>query len=477
MPRSNTGWSLLPDPGRLAYNGIVFSALYVSKITGTVVQDDAKRTTKYVEYLIEVEGLVTLNPGEDNTDASWLQLRRQLTVHGGVLVYRGKGFSDLTVNLLGSPIRDVAFGPVPTILAFQTLGQNRSSFIKWQVITRVAEVTLPLFSPIKTAGAHPLIVPVLQYNYEAEISYGEDGYSALSLRGVLEIPMTRQNVDERTLTNIVDAYRSSWLDIKFDLTKFRIVKRDFTVSRDKRRIDWIYSVEELPPMDLPPGSTIARGSFNVRPVMHVPPFGIISDKLWYATLRCTYTIRPDFPRETALYAFYAMWSFRMRQSVHGNVPGLNQQGNSLQQQQASQNNVTLLDAAAAQAYFIFPPAAPLVLGYAYNRIFQQKPEPPPEEFKTAWVTDFTIDEGLYLDSKSITFSAAWMLTCTFATLLNATGIWHRPPDVGATTWATSIQDVMGWRSWLTNRLDPTADVIVDMGGGQPPFLPSGPIAP
>ncbi len=116
------------------------------------------------------------------------------------------------------------------------------------------------------------------------------------------------------------------------------------------------------------------------------------------------------------------------------------------------------------------------VGYFYNRIFQEQAKPPDADYKAAWVTDFTIDEGLYLDSKSITFSAAWLLTATFATIVSATGIWKRPADVGDNTWAASMQGIVGWKSWLANRIDPAADVIVDMGGGTPPF-PPGPILP
>jgi hypothetical protein len=49
----------------------------------------------------------------------------------------------------------------------------------------------------------------------------------------------------------------------------------------------------------------------------------------------------------------------------------------------------------------------------------------------------------------------------------ASGCWNYAQDVGGNNWATSIGDIMGWRSALAARIDPSVEVIVDMGGGAP----------
>ncbi len=90
------------------------------------------------------------------------------------------------------------------------------------------------------------------------------------------------------------------------------------------------------------------------------------------------------------------------------------------------------------------------------------------------LSNFNFSEPLYLDSKSMSFEASWILFTTFRTIMDASGVWRYPPSgprdgyATRTTWAASVQDISGWRSWLRNALDPAARVIVDMGGGIPP---------
>lgn len=82
--------------------------------------------------------------------------------------------------------------------------------------------------------------------------------------------------------------------------------------------------------------------------------------------------------------------------------------------------------------------------------------------------DFNFDEGLYLDSKTVSFSAAWTLICHFEDILLASGLWMKVAEVspgGLNYWATTMRDINGEASWLTNRLDPSLDIIVDFGGG------------
>ena len=102
---SDTGPAIFADFGILSYNGIRFSTLQYTSIKANVVQDDAKRTTKWVETVLTVVGYVTLNEGARTTDSAFVALRQRLTVHGQPLIYTGKGYGDLIVN-----VRVLAFG-------------------------------------------------------------------------------------------------------------------------------------------------------------------------------------------------------------------------------------------------------------------------------------------------------------------------------------------------------------------------------
>lgn len=478
---SETGGSILPDTGTLFYNDVFWSALYSSKINGQVVPDNAKRTTKYVEYTLESEGVVTLNDGEVTTDASWANLRKKLSAHGGKLVYTGKGFSDLKVNVPGSPLFDVAYGPVPKIIYFQPLGSGRSANIKWQVTFHLPELiggvkprpqgTLQRTTPPQLSRTTAIpILPVLQFNYECSVSYDEEGYSTVNVRGTLEIPMTRATVSTRIPTDIVDAYRQAWLDIQFDLTRYRVVRRSFDFSRDKRTCEWEYSVEQHSPMGLPTSCTSARGTMSIRKASVGGKAGLPTVR-WGVSLRATYTVRPDMPRRVAALAFYSLVWFRMNCSSNAKVPALASPDVEPQQPAPPPNPFDAQKFRAATAQL---PANPIAF---YTQIMgQAKAQAPPvNKEAAAIVTDFAVDEGLYEDGKTITFEASWVLTTTLSTLLAATGVWRFLPDVGGNAWALSMGDVSGWRGALINTVNRPVDLIVDLGGGAP--LSGPPVTP
>jgi hypothetical protein len=81
----------------------------------------------------------------------------------------------------------------------------------------------------------------------------------------------------------------------------------------------------------------------------------------------------------------------------------------------------------------------------------------------ALLIDFGFDEGMYLDSKTVTFHASWRLVTTFSHILLASGLWTKVDEKGKVLWATTLAEVSGSQSWLPNKARP--DVIVDLGGG------------
>lgn len=444
-----TGPATLPIVGSLSYNGVTFGPLFESSVSGEAIKDNAQRTVKYMSYTITVDGYVTLPVGSDTIAGPIETLRTLLTQQGGALVYQGRGM-DLTINPQGAGgLRDVAWGPAPELLEFQPLGAGRSAKVRWRVkvcITKVHDV-----SELRADQRGRITSGLaLQFNYDTGVEYNEDGYSTLHTKGTLEVPMSRTPTQStRNLTYTVDAFRNRLerqiLD-GIDLTRFRVVHRKFDVSRDKRTLEWELTAEEKPYMDLPPDCTIARGTYSVKPAKTGP--GLVR---WLCTLRGTYIVRADRPRRTAWFAYLALLRLRMSQSVLGQIPELHN-GNQ------NPNRVFLSPG---------PPEASPRYGARFwadqmeghNRLVTQS--------QNAWLIDFSFEEGLYLDSKSITFSATWTLVTTFNHILMASGLWKKLPEKdeqGTNVWATSMRDVSKSQSWLPNRLDPRYDIIVDFGG-------------
>lgn len=435
-----TGPSLLLDVGELRYNGVLFSPLFETNIVGNAVKDEARRTVKLMEYVLTADGYVTLLDGRVDISSTMATLRRDLEVQGAHLVYRGRGF-DLDINAPGADVnaKDAAWGPVPEVMEFQPLGAGRSAKVKWKVTVRVPEVPAGFLRRL-----------LLQLNYEATVSYDEAGYSHLDVRGSLEIPLTRVAPGNRTVATTADAFRFALEErilTGVDLTRFRVTRREFKFSRDKRTMEWDVGIDEKPYMDLPPACTVAHGSFNTRPAK--AGMGLVQ---WMCTLRATYTVRADAPRRVAWVAFLGLLRLRMKASSRGfMLPG----------------NVNQNPPAAQWPFPELPSFGSFVwisaLGF---RELQQAAAAAAAQDRRAFLIDFSFDEGLYLDSGTVSFSATWKLMTTFSHILLASGLWKKVAEndpAGKNLWAMSVRDIQGVNSWLQNQLDPSLDVIVDFG--------------
>lgn len=424
MPTFNftTGPTQLPDVGRLSYNGCFFSPLFETKVSSNPVKDAAKRTVKFIEHSISVEGYVTLPEaaGIENIEPVMYTLYRLLTAQGGKLFYTGRAL-DIVVNG-----HDVAWGPVPELLEFQPLGAGRSAKVTWRVTVRMKPQA---YDNIDGLG-------IVQLNYETSVSYDEAGFSTLSIKGTLESSMSRTTQEDRSVQDTVDSFRK-YLDTRIlkgiDLGRFRVRSRAFNISRDKRTMEWDFVAEEKPYMDLPPDCTIARGTYNVRPVKTGVGLAV-----WLCTLRATYTLRGGKPRNRAYNSFIRLMNLRMQQTL---IP-------------VDTDTVPFGD----------------IIKQLNLKTLSKKP----------LIIDFSMDEGMYLDSRTISFSTTWRLICRFSQIVLASGMWRKVPEgvdgkqAGSrqqkkNLWAQTMTlggrfgNIMGSKSWLVNQLDPKLDVIIDLG--------------
>ncbi len=446
-----TGAAQLDDVGTLSYNGCTFSPLFQSDLSCVAVKDAANRTVKYLEFTLTADGYVT-SPNvvklTTTTSRTMVTLSTLLTAQAGVLQYKGRGF-DIAVNEavanmtgLGASISaaDVMWGPVPEMFEFQTLGGGLSAKVKWQVKFRIPNI-----------AAGTLGGKILQFNYETVVSYGEDGFSGISVKGTMETGLTRAVQTTRTLQRTVDNFRIrvDTLMAGFDLSRFRVTRRNFNVSRDKRTMEFDIQAEEKSYMDLPPACTVARGTFSLKPAK--TGLGLVT---WLCSLRATYTVRADAPRRWAWFSFLALLRLRMSQSRFGST---NPTGGVAGAAVANQAN----DAIPNPRQFMPD-------NNWWISLLNLSSNVPllPTNLRTVFLCDFSVEEGLYNDSKTTSFSATWRLNTTFQTIMVASGLWRKLPErdaQGKNLWATAMSNVQGSQSWLRNRLDPALDVIVDFG--------------
>ncbi len=286
---------------------------------------------------------------------------------------------------------------------------------------------------------------LLQFNYESTVSYDDSGYSTLSVKGTLEIPLTRDPTQAtRTFTQTADDLRGEIerrVMSGIDLQRFRMVRRNFQLSRDKRRLEWDFQAEEKPYMDLPFACNAARGTYNVRPAK--AGMGLAT---WLCTLRATYTVVLGQPRRMAWLAFLALLRKRMAESRK--APNLIEPTPP-----RGPKPVVLVDVLANTV------ATPVRV---YNQIVSRQ-QKAVDTSRKAWLIDFSFDEGLYLDSKTTTFSATWKLVVGLSHVMLASGLWTKVEGDNRELWATTIKTIQGVQSWLPDKMG--TDIIVDFGGG------------
>lgn len=462
MPSFTTGPTLLPDIGQLTYNGCSFGPLFASKLNCKFAQDDAGRNVKYTEIELMADGYVTLaGTGAASTGASisptMANMHRLLTAQGGSLAYVGRGFNLTIGSSLGK--QDVRWGPRPEIIDFQPLGGGLSAKVVWKVTVCICGTPQGTGFELwgRTKGSKK--VNILQLTYDTSVTYEEDGFSRLSIQGSLEIPLSRADKigvgkGNQVLDHTADDLRNvveERVMAGIDLVRFRVTNRTFDLSRDKRTLSWDITAVEKPYMDLPPGCTIAKGSYDVVPSKVGPGLA-----LWLCSLSVTYTLRADIDRRYAYELFLSFMRLRMMEAQNGNVPGVNDGAQAQAPVPRPQNAIL---AAALAAFGPFGAAAaplfvPRPVNIGANKLLR------------SILIDFRASEGLHLDSKSITFKATWKITTTFSHIILASGLWKKwkeTNDKNENLWGLSMADVSGANSWLYNRLDPELDVVVDFG--------------
>ena len=444
MASSDTGSAELPDIGKLSYNGITFSCLYTSTISGEAVLDSSGRTIKYMRYTLSVDAVVTLRDDleETTTDIPIGIIRKKLDAPGGELSYTDKGFGrNLVINQPGGNLFDVAWGPIPKTLEFIPLGGGRAAKVKWTIMFTIPE--------IDRLGSI-LLPPVLEFTNSTVVGFDDDGFSFISIQGTLEIPLTRTTQQNKTLIKTVDDFRSRFMTRvvrNFDLTRFKVTKRDFNISSDKRMMNWSFHLEELPYMSPPPFTMTARGSYTCRPMAQSKT--LQGNVNWICTLRGTYTIPNGYQRRYAYQAFVALWAWRMIQSENAVIVG----------------GAVVPPAPPATAQFLPLPSIitnPLQLAGSIISSIRNRPQTNNTILKCLPLS-FSFDEGLYLDSRTVSFEASWRLITSIQSIFAASGIWKKTGFENADLWSTSIRDISGSGSWLTNLLDPAGQAIVDFG--------------
>jgi hypothetical protein len=266
----------------------------------------------------------------------------------------------------------------------------------------------------------------------------------------------------------VDDFRVQFMNRfvrNFNFENTKVVKRNFNVSRDKRTLEWDFELEELPYQPPPAFMQTARGSYSVKQEKSGPLAGAVK---WICTLRATYVVPKGMPRNIAFRAFTALWAFRMAQAANspaiapkvlvlpfgipvqvGGAPAV--VVNNFMPVVTIPGNPPQFNGAVANGF--------------YNDVSRQINNIVGQAVVTAKCLpiQFSAEEGLYLDSRTVTFQASWRVLTSMRALLAATGMWARSSAEDRRSWAQSIRPISGGKSWTECRLEPADALIVDFG--------------
>jgi hypothetical protein len=291
-------------PCVVSYNGVSFgNDTQTLDCSIRPVLDTARRTVIYNVYSLTIRGHVSVD-APDTTDDAMTFIRRRLTRMAGEFRYRAIGLGDLTINVPAeSNMRDVIWGPKPTILKWRPHGQLTAE-VTWTV-----EIAIPPCDDVATWR-----YGIMEMCWSVDWSIDKSGYTTRTFSGHLSVPQTRDSVDSRTLSDQADRWRE-WLTPAIP-PGFRRTPGNFRLSEDKCRLNFSMIDEEIGPNYPPPGVIDVQAS-------HSFSTGNQLGATWTGTLSATYEMERGTPRSDAFYHFMTLLRDRQAESARqfSRLPG------------------------------------------------------------------------------------------------------------------------------------------------------------
>lgn len=290
----------LPSMGTIAYGDTTFGVTSKSSIRSTPVWDDARMTIVAWDHRIHVRGYVT-PAGAADTDTEMATLHAQLETPAQRLRYDDNmGWGGLDVNGPGE-VKDVAWGPHPELVSFVPLGGgssgNQAALVEWNCSTRL---------PTCIGGAR-YEKELMAYNSEWNHTIDGAGLAKISISGYLEIALTRKS-GSRNINDWADKYRDKLEQIK-DPTGFRREHQTYTMSSDRRRLNFSWQWVELP-YPLPDGCPYADVDHELS--WQLGPKAGVSRNVFSGSI----TVAPNKPMSIALDKWKLIVADRVKTQRH-----------------------------------------------------------------------------------------------------------------------------------------------------------------
>lgn len=325
------------------YNGFRFdpAATETLSISCKAMQDEAGRTIKFSEFIIQLRTEIYIARGDIDADGNDYvtsdiemdDLRSRLMSQGGKFIYNSKGFGTINVNvgLGGSTVAvsnpaaeveetkvkdigqwDVAWGPTPLGFSAKPI----ADCLGWEV-TWGLKVCLPDCNDAVYQDA------IMSFCYDVDYSTDYGGYTTRTIRGYIEVPMTRDSQGDRKVRHkTADDFRDSII------VQVPVGFRDagggsFRLSKDRRRLDFQFVHEQLPGIVPPLG--VLKCSMSMK-TQNVKRGSFVQ---WLFTISAEYEMAYGRFQQAAAVHFRRVVANRIVRLTRGVVPnpnGVNQGG-------------------------------------------------------------------------------------------------------------------------------------------------------
>jgi hypothetical protein len=278
--------STLPTLGTVSYNGYTFPNTLKSELVGTPQPDSAGRTTAAVAWKISMTWVIYEPSSGAKTDTTIADIRQRLTTQGATLTYTNHGPGPIVVN--SGATSDVAWGPKPGALRLTPFGADRAWLAQWEIEWLQPECSSAVYGGI------------MEYNWSASSEHDAGGYSTVTVDGHLTIALTRLG-GGRTRGQTADDFRER---VSVPTPEgFQRTSARFSLSEDKRRLDFSFSFREIGGGGLPYYTVGADGTATVRSQN-------AAGAQWLMNLSASYTVHRKAGKNRAFQNFMALFRDR-----------------------------------------------------------------------------------------------------------------------------------------------------------------------
>jgi hypothetical protein len=218
----------------LSYNGIEFTAPYLTRMTVRPVMCPAERVVLWTEHEIEVNAWITSQQPETEDAGDAIQsMRTALMAVGKELHVTGLGYGDdLHVNGAGNSVRDAHLGPVPNVEDLVPLGGNGNAFrVRWSVKFRLGCIDGDRYEGLAS----------MTFSVAHSID-GNTGLSQEVVEGELVIAQTFK--ENGQLPYSADQWRER-LEKREPPLGFHRTAQRYAVSKDRCKLDFSWTDSEI----------------------------------------------------------------------------------------------------------------------------------------------------------------------------------------------------------------------------------------